>query len=186
MNAICEDLRRHIGEIVGEWERLARAARRPSSSEHRASEALADVIIGLVEASLCTPANVSAHREKVRAAAEHGYECRQRGLPDEAVLSEYHLLRQALWEYLARSFGPHRSLKAIARIDSAISIATTASLWGYNREEIRSLGKWEQGLERMTLASPLLAADGANPGTGPGQPPSSARDSRASGQETGN
>jgi hypothetical protein len=42
------------------------------------------------------------------------------------------------------------------QIDTAITLATNASLWGYHRQEIEGMGKWQEGMERLIESSPLL------------------------------
>ncbi len=54
------------------------------------------------------------------------------------------------------------------RIDSAISLATNASMWGYFRPEIEGSGNWKEGIERMISSSPLVRCTpgGAMPSKG--------------------
>ncbi|HEX2190420.1 MAG TPA: hypothetical protein VHG51_16040 [Longimicrobiaceae bacterium] len=161
MRAICEDIKAHVHEVMAEWERLAACSPWATLSPADRAGGLPEVVVGLVEAALCSATDVEAHRMKVRAAAEHG-ECRRRhGVAEAVMFEEYHLLRRALWSYLTRKFGAgDRSVQAIGRIDTAITLATEASLWGYNRPEIEALGKWEAGLERLGASSPLLRRAG--------------------------
>jgi len=158
MNEICEDIKRHVPDVLLEWERRVREQPWYSlPAGHRIAN-LPDVIVGLVEASLCSPADEEAHRRKVEAAAEHGEHRRRQGIPEHLILTEYHLLRSAIWYYLVGKFGSSaRTTEAIMRIDTAITLATNASMWGYHREEIEAMGKWEEGVERMISSSPLLA-----------------------------
>jgi hypothetical protein len=161
MKEICEDIKSHVSEVLIEWEERVRE--QPWYSlppEHRVDE-LPDVIIGLVEASLCNPTDESAHRAKVSAASEHGANRRAHGIPEHLILTEYHLLRQAIWYYLTRKFGySERTATAITRIDTAITLATNASMWGYHRQEIQAMGKWDEGIERMIASSPFLQMRG--------------------------
>jgi hypothetical protein len=157
MKSICEDIKNHVSEVLAEWEQLVRDEPWYSlPAEHRI-DSLPDVIVGLVEASLCDPQNVKAHRQQVEAAADHGTHRREQGIPDHLVLVEYHLLRQAIWRYLTCKFGSSsRTTEAIMRIDTAISLATNASMWGYHRSAIEPQGKWQEGMERIVSTSPLL------------------------------
>ena len=157
MKAICEDIKNHVSEVLVEWEQRVREEPWYSlPAEHRIDN-LPDVIIGLVEASLCNPADVESHRRKVVEAAEHGTHRREQDIPEHLIFTEYHLLRQALWYYLERKFGSSdRVTQAIMCIDTAITLATNASMWGYHRQEIEAMGKWEEGIERMISSSPLL------------------------------
>jgi hypothetical protein len=157
MKHIAEDLKTNVSGVLAEWERLVRE--HPWYSlprEHRVNN-LPNVVVGLVEAALARPGVPAAHRQKVTAAAEHGQHRREQGIPETLIFTEYHLLRQALWSYLVDKHGPSDDIvEAIMRIDTAISLATNASMWGYYRLEIEALGKWEEGMERLVASSPFL------------------------------
>lgn len=157
METICEDIKEHVSEVLVEWERLVRQQPWYSLPADHRINGLPDVIVGIVDASLCTPTEVESHRRKVQAAAEHGSHRRQQGIPESLILTEYHLLRQAIWRYLLTKYGSSdRIVDAIMRIDSAITLATNASMWGYHRPEIEALGKWEAGMEKMVQSSSFL------------------------------
>lgn len=158
MKEICEDIKGHVPDVLLEWERRVREQPWYSlPAGHRAAN-LPEVIVGMVEATLCSPADEQAHRQTIEAAAEHGEQRRRQGIPEHLILTEYHLLRQAIWYYLVGKFGSSaRTTEAIMRIDTATTLATNASMWGYHREEIEALDKWEEGIERMIFSSPLLA-----------------------------
>lgn len=49
------------------------------------------------------------------------------------MFTEYSLLRNALWDYLAELHGSRTALWAIAQNDRAITAATCASLTGHTR-----------------------------------------------------
>lgn len=157
MEIICEDIKGNVSEVLAEWEQLVREEPWYSlPAEHRI-DSLPDVIVGLAEASLCSPQDRESHRQKIDAALEHGAHRRGQGIPEHLILTEYHLLRQAIWRYVTRRFGSSdRTTQAIMRIDTAISVASNASMWGYHRPEIEALGKWEEGMERIVSTSPLL------------------------------
>lgn len=154
---ICQHIKSHVSEVLVEWENLVREQPWYSlPAEHRI-DSLPDVIVGLVEASLCNPQDEAAHRQKVNAAAEHGRHRCEQGIPEHMILTEYHLLRQAIWRYLLRQFGSSdRTTDAIMRIDTGITLATNASMWGYHWQEIEAMGKWEEGMERIISTSPFL------------------------------
>lgn len=156
---VCEHIKAHVAEVIAEWDRLVREEPWFTlPAEHRINS-LPEVVVGLVEASLCDPADVESHRQKVHAAAEHGYHRRTQNLPETVIFTEYHLLRQAIWHYLD-SVGtePRKLLRAVSQIDLALTVATNASLWGYHREAIEALGKWDEGMERLVHESPFLKA----------------------------
>ncbi|HEV2149266.1 MAG TPA: hypothetical protein VGR37_17825 [Longimicrobiaceae bacterium] len=157
MRAICEEIKANVPEVLAEWERRVRSQPWFTLPKEERVGSLATLLVELVDASLCSPPDVEAHRRAVKAAAEHGEHRRRQGIPDASLFTEYHLLRQAIWNFLCARYPPsERLVDAIARIDTAITTATNASMWGYNRAEIEALGKWDEGLERITQSSPFL------------------------------
>jgi hypothetical protein len=160
MQMICDDLKLNVNGVVAEWERLAREQPWYTlPTEHRI-DSVPEVVLGLVDASLCNPTDGQAHQQHIRSAADHGHHRRNQGISEQLLFTEYHLLRQAIWYYLVRRFGHTDAvIEAIMRIDTAITVATNASLWGYHRDEIEALGKWQEGMDRLVRASPLLQVD---------------------------
>lgn len=161
MRALGEDLKAHVPEVLVEWERLVREQPWYSlPADHRTNH-LPEVIVGIVDAALCNPAALETHQRKAQAAAEHGFHRRQQDIPESLILTEYHLLRQAIWKYLLTTHGSSdRTVEAIMRIDSAITLATNASMWGYHRPEIEALGKWDEGMKRIVHSSAFLQHGG--------------------------
>lgn len=157
MKEICEDLKRNAPAVIGRWEAFVREQPWYSLPATHRVDNLPQLVIGLVEASLCTPADIESHRQNVSAAVEHGEHRRSQEIPESLIFTEYHLLRQAIWYHLVEVFGASdRTAAAIMRIDAAITVATNASMWGYHRREIESLGKWDAGIERIVASSSLL------------------------------
>lgn len=154
MRRLCEDLKENVPAVLGEWERLVKAEPWFSLPRDHRVDNLPGVLLGLVEASLCDPASAEAHRTKIMHAAEHGHHRREQGIPESLILTEFHLLRQALWYYLVEKHGASdRVVQAIMRIDSAITTATNASMWGYYRAEVQAMGKWEESVERLVATA---------------------------------
>lgn len=88
---------------------------------------------------------------------------REQGIPDHLILTEYHLLRQAIWNYLSTRFEASDQItEEIMRIDTAISTVTNASMWGYFRPEVEAQAKWEEAFERLVESSPLLRERGVH------------------------
>lgn len=157
MRELCEDIKSNLEEILHEWDSLVREESWHSLPSTDVIDHLPEVTVALIDAGLCRPHDENAHRQKLLSAAAHGEHRREQGMPEHLMLTEYHLLRQAIWRYLTRRFGTSKeTTTAIMRIDSVITLATSASLWGYNRPRIEELGKWEEGIERMLATSPLL------------------------------
>lgn len=158
MIEICEQLRTETPEVIRRWEQLVREM--PWFSlprEHRIDD-LPAVVLGLVEVSLCSPTDRTAHWQQIAAAAEHGYQRREQGLPEHLIFTEYHLLRQAIWYHLCatRAQDYQRVTQAIMRIDTAVTTATNASMWGYHRPEVEAHGVWGDALRRLVDSSPFL------------------------------
>ena len=157
MKEICESVRGHVPEIVREWEQLVWDSPWMGLPRAHRINGLPDLIVGLVEASLGDPEDLERHRQKVAAAVEHGVQRRAQGVDEHLVLTEYHLLREAMWRYLRRRYGPSdAATEAIMRIDTAITLATRASLQGYYRDELEAAGRWEGIVDRLAVESPLL------------------------------
>lgn len=146
-------------EIVGHWRALSEGStwlRLPPSDQGHV-DLVPEVVVGIIEASLCAPADMEAHRKKVWAAAAHGEQRRTQGLSETTLLSEFSLLRQAFWSHIrGLPVSSADALEAVSRIDMAISLATMASLYGYHREELEGSGQWPSRIEQLVGDSPLL------------------------------
>lgn len=155
MQQICEDLKAHGAEVVQIFERVAVEGPSLQLPEENKEDVLPELIIGLVEASLCTPFDLDSHGKKVKAAVQHG---RFRdGFPEHPIFEHYDLLREAIWSYLRQKFRYRsRATDAIMRIDAAIDLATRGSLYGYHSLEYGIDGQMEDVVERLAAASPLL------------------------------
>lgn len=149
-------LKAHVPQILSTWESIAQKEPWYSLPQEDRMDHLHQVVIGLVEASLCDPADVDAHEANVWAAARHGHQRREQGLDEAQILTEYHLLRRAIWRCVQRDVAPGRAFHAISRIDTAISLATMASLRGYHRRELEQRGDWPGYVETLIEESPLL------------------------------
>lgn len=125
-----------MAEVPVEWERRVREQPWYSLPADHRIDSLPEVVVGLVEASLCSPQDADAHHHNVLAAAAHGTHRREQGVPEPMILTEYHLLRTAPWPYLSRTLGAwDRVTEAIVRIAAAISLATNASMRDHRRSE---------------------------------------------------
>ena len=156
MRPVCDNLKSHVPDIMREWEAITHEEPWLSLPKTYRVDKLPDVAIGLFEASLCDPADPAAHRDKVEAALEHGARRRAHDFPDAVLLTEYYLLREAIWRYVARTFPAQVANDAILRIDSAIMLATRATLIGYHREEYEERGSWSSVVDRLVEEAPLF------------------------------
>lgn len=153
---VCDDLKAHVPEIVQEWEGITQEEPWTSLPKAHRIDELPAVAIGLFDAALCEPADPEAHRQKVLAAVSHGEQRREHGLPDAVLLTEFYLLREAIWRYLKRTKAAAVADHAILRIDNAIMLATRAALVGYHRGEYESRQRWPLAVDRLIAESPLL------------------------------
>lgn len=156
MRTLCEDLRENVAVVLARWEALVRAQPWFSLPAERRLGELEAVVLGIVDAALCEPVDEGAHRRNIEAAARHGASRRTQGIPETMLATEFHLIRQALWRYLCDRFPTdHREITdAILRIDGVILPATNACMWGYYRDEVEAMGKWQQAIDRLVAEAP--------------------------------
>jgi len=156
MKDVCDYLKSRVGDILVEWSALA--VERPwheLPEEHRLNS-LPQVITGLLDASVCDPDSRDLHLAKVHAAADHGAERRSQAFAQELVLTEYYLMREAIWRVLNGNKDLANRTGAIMLIDAALNLATRASLAGYHRKEYEQAGSWPEVLHDLVDQSPLL------------------------------
>lgn len=157
MEEICDAIHRETSEIVERWLEAAREEPWFSTPEEKMIDELPRVIRRLADVALRAPADRELHREKVMAAAKHGEERRGQGIGTEVIFREYHFLRVSLWRYLQDLVDDEATrLRAITRVDMAISIASRASLYGHHRPELEEAGDWPERVERLADESRLL------------------------------
>jgi hypothetical protein len=99
-----------------------------------------------------------AHRARmIHGAASHGEDRRSQGYDEEIILDEYYLLRGLLWTELRARLDPARAAPIIVKVDSALSLASAASLRGMNRARLESAGQWPAALDALVARDPLSA-----------------------------
>ena len=143
-------------EMIGEepWSHLERDER---------IDALPRVVIRLVEVTLKEPYDPAEYRTDVHAAAVHGEHRREQGVDEDLIYREYHYLRQAFWEYFEEVSGSRREMtEAIQRIDSAITLATMASLYGFHQQEMENEDAYRRKIESLADDSPLTPDHGGS------------------------
>lgn len=154
-----------VDEILRRWDAIVKkdepwSRLRPD----RRIDNLPPLIVELARTSLAQGELPDSCRSSMRAAAAHGVERRASGLSEDVLLREYYYVRNALWHYIvAIEPDPERRLEAIGRIDVAISLATTASLFGFHRAEIEGRRDWHSALDRIARSSPLCAVGREDP-----------------------
>jgi hypothetical protein len=148
-----DDIKAHVDEILQTWTQIAVAEPWMSLPSHHRLDALPTVTVALADAAL-TPGHGRAdrYRQFVRAAADHGATRRQQGFDRELLFTEQYLLREAIWQFLARDH-PDDAADAVLRLDAAVTVGTRASLVGFHRVEFTEKGRWPAILEEVVRQS---------------------------------
>lgn len=119
-------------------------------------EPLADVIVGLVEASLINPGELRAHERKIEAAVRYGERRRSEGLTDMFLVGEFAALREGLRRYVEQCASPPSVARpALVRLDMAQTVAELAAMRGFHRDKFEQAGLWETLVVRLARESPL-------------------------------
>jgi hypothetical protein len=159
---IGHELETHVPEIIAGWKELTLEEPWIELPDRQRLDHLPAVIASLAAAALGPAPNESALRQVASDAAEHGRHRRMQGKKDDLLFREYYYLREAIWRHLKVRYGPtpHAST-AILRIDTALALATTASLYGFHRGELGLAGQWPEVLEQFVKESPLRTTAGS-------------------------
>lgn len=104
----------------------------------------------LANAALRRPSSPQERRELLEAAAEHGADRAEEGMAEELVHRELHLLRGGVWDAVRRRFGDGgAALDAMFRLEAGLTLAVSASLFGYNVGPPASSPEWPGMAERL-------------------------------------
>jgi hypothetical protein len=142
------ELREAFPALVAQWQ--ANWRQRPW---HRAApgdgpDTVLEVLRAILDAAMDDQGGRQIHERLLRAALAHGEQRRQQGVSEDALLGEYHALRQALWYYLAHSARLPDSLTTIFRVDVVMSAASGLALRGFMRGRVPAGFPWERELAR--------------------------------------
>lgn len=180
MKALCDVMKVSTAEVIRLWEEAS--ARQPwlLLPEHDRIDHLPEVLERVADAVLCEQPTREGLLALAEAASKHGQDRVRQGMPDILVLNEYHLLRDAIWAFFrqltdwqdsgsrTRASGdgardaaldavrPATTAEAILRVDTALTVATRASLLGYHREHLRAVGRWEGAMEQLVEEGAFL------------------------------
>jgi hypothetical protein len=171
---VFDTLARHIPEIAHEWTHLTTRELRLAAPDAPCRDALLSVLGGLLDmARSPSRATVTALVEQATA---DGVCQRAAGVPDHSLLTEYTLLREAVWRTARRHGAQLTELSAMLPLDLAVSTASRAALVGYYRQELDASGRIDEAVEKIlreVLALPLdRLGDGAR-APSPRRPPQS-------------
>ena len=156
LEQVCMALKADVHEVIGLWEGAAKREPWILLPQQDRTDSLPECLERLADAALTEPPKRSALLALATSAAEHGKHRSDMGMPDTLVLSEYYLLRNALWSYLSlKGMTQDDVMPALNRIDVALTLATRASMLGYHREQLEKTGTWKGTLEGLVDESPL-------------------------------
>jgi hypothetical protein len=145
--ALCDYPNALVPEILAEWQTVAAEEPWMALHEHERLDSLPEVVRGLLDAALRLPNARAVYLTHV-AAAKHGTDRRAQGFAHDLILTEYYLLREAIWRVIRRRY-PTDAGTAVLRIDNALATATRASLLGFHRDQLESAGHWPGALEQL-------------------------------------
>jgi len=148
MQEICDALKERMPEILERWTTLLNELPWTDEVGKETIDHLPEVVTGLAESALCSPASREARMQQAFAAARHGHDRRRQGWSERQLLQEYHLLRQAIYDDLRENHGADAP-EAIFRIDAASTLATMASLRGFHRDKLEAQGRWPAAVEEL-------------------------------------
>jgi hypothetical protein len=158
----CDDVHALVPEILADWDAHAAKGEWGRLPPVERETALPDLVARLLTTALCRPDDGPLFRETLAAAADHGVARRGQDFPQALLLTEYHMLREAMWRVLLRHV-PNDATRAIFRIDRAISAATRATYIGYYRDGYEEAGRWPAALDQVA-SDPLYGASPFAPG----------------------
>jgi hypothetical protein len=85
----------------------------------------------------------------LKQAAAHGEQRRGLGFDEEAILHEYYLLRQIIWDRFREKFGAIAAERLIGQADVELSRATAASVRGFHRDALEAQGRWPIAIDEL-------------------------------------
>jgi hypothetical protein len=146
--------------VIAEWELLSREEPWHIDPHRYGIDSLHEAIAAVLEVATWGGTGPFASERLVRTAAAHGEQRRAQSATDDALLREYHALREALWRFLQRSSPPGSpAIPAILRVDVAIGVATTVALRGFHRSEMAAGTSWETDIRQQIDAVSHHLAD---------------------------
>ena len=141
MSLTRDELKAHLAEVLVEWHAITGEQPWLSMPAEARIDHLPELIRDLIDASLGDPVDEAARLRTLTAAARHGEDRRIHGFPDGLIFIEYVLLREALWRFIRQFAPPEEAGPAIMRMDSDMTVASRAALFGYHARELDERGR---------------------------------------------
>lgn len=117
--------------------------------EYRTDE-LGRLLARAADLSLVSPGDPDFCLRMLQSGAQHGEQRLKQGFSELLLFQEHHLLWQSTWIYVQRRFsGARLAMNAVMRIDTALALASKASLRGYHRPLYEELGRWPEIIDRL-------------------------------------
>ncbi|HEU4997182.1 MAG TPA: hypothetical protein VFT29_20335 [Gemmatimonadaceae bacterium] len=139
----------NVPKIVTEFQRLTSVPPWTSLTEVEWRDHLPPLLHALFDSTVSSTVSPEAREKSVSLAAAHGEIRRKQEMSAESLLTEYYLLRNAMWNHIDKDVRTPDAVSSIIRLDAAVSIATLASLAGYHRDEYEQVGLWPGVLTNM-------------------------------------
>jgi hypothetical protein len=141
---VSESITEHIPDVLRHFDLVT--AQEPwihLPSDYRAG-AIGEVIRLACLLALQAPGDQALCRRLLDAAARHGEDRLEQGLPDSFLFQELYLARESIWNYIVEKHDRRSGMvaEAILRIDMALSLAAKASLRGYHKPAFVRRGSW--------------------------------------------
>jgi hypothetical protein len=150
LKPIGKSIKEHLPEILNEWQASATECEPwQSLSQESRLDNLPEVVERLVDVALSPRPSRAVRLAEVRTAAEHGEHRLRMGVPEDALITEYGLLRYVITRFVREHFPTPEAQKAILRLSTSTTIALAASLWGYHRNELEGRQEWPKALDQL-------------------------------------
>ena len=167
MEDIRRDIHAHIADVMVEWQEITRDEPWLSLPAEHQMDAVPAVVLALADAALCDPPGTTEDEALVAAAAKHGRTRFEQGFDQALLFTEYHLIRTALWHYIRSKYS--QAADTMLRIDAAITVATSASLFGFHRDELETSGQWPAVVQALIEDAPRRVGRRQGSGSGAGR-----------------
>lgn len=156
-------------EVTLHWKTHAMAEPWFTFPEEIDFDHLPELIASLADVALALGRDAETCRRNLWAAVRHGEERRKDGFHEELIFREYDLLRRALWRYIRDTQGVNQpATNVILAVDTAISVAASASLRGFHRDAFLAGGRWPAVVEELLERWPV-STDGGPEGRARGE-----------------